>query len=112
MIQAQALLSGTFAQDSDDNAISTAAAPAVQGQTLFITGVHAQYSAAVAAIKTITLSFNGQTLAFSHDFTNGEFVLNFPVALKSALGGAASAALAASGTGGISGKVIVYYFVN
>ena len=116
-INAQILLNGLVEKASADNAIATATAPAMTSQRNFALGVLASYDAAVALYKTITITYNTAsgttvTLVFDHDFTNGEFAFAFPVAVRGFENTLVSAALEASGTGGINGKVFLFYFVS
>ena len=112
-INAQVLLNGLVASGSADNAVATATAPAMTHQRNFAMGILASYDAAVALFKTITLTYKGgATEVFDHDFTNGEFSLTFPVAVRGDYNELVSAALAASGTGGITGKVWLFYFTS
>lgn len=108
------LLRGNVTQSSAaDNATATATVAAVGNQTHLILGVEAHYSAAVSAIKTVTVK-KGSTTLVTHrwDFTNGPFIYNYPVALRGDLGGAVSVEVQASGTGGTNGYGIIYTATN
>ena len=110
----QALVSGKATQSTAaDNAVATATVAAITTQTHRITGVHAEYDAAVSAFKVITIIQGSTTLlTLNHDFTNGEFAFSFPSYLAGVQGGAVSATLGASGTGGTSGRVTLFTFAN
>ena len=105
------LLRGLVKQSSSvDNATATATIAAIAAQTHLVLGVQAHYTAAVTAIKTITLTVDGVATVFRHDFTNGAFAYNFPVALSSGTPNVAvTCALEASGTGGTFGQAIIWY---
>ena len=114
MISAQALLAGKVTQSAAaDDGTATVTVSAIEGQTHRMLGVSADYDAAVTAIKTITIIQGSTTLVvFKWDFTNGAFHFAFPAALAGVLGGAVSATLQASGTGGTDGRISLYHFEN
>lgn len=104
------LLRGLVEQSAAaDNTTATATVAAIDATTHLVLGVQAHYDAAVTAIKTITLTVGGVATVFRHDFTNGAFAYNFPVALSGNPDVAVTCALEASGTGGTDGQVIVWY---
>ncbi len=113
-IAVQILTSGKGTQSSAaDNATATATVAAIPAQTHRMMGVHAEFDAAVTSFKAITIIQGSTTLAvFNHDFTNGEFAFAFPTPLPGVMGGAVSATLAASGSGGTSGRVMLFTFAN
>ena len=113
-LAAQILVSGKVTQSAAaDNAIATATVAAIPSQTHRMMGVHAEFDAAVALYKVITIIQGVTTvMTINHDFTNGEFAFAFPVSLKGVMGGAVSATLAASGTGGINGRISLFTFAN
>ena len=103
------LLRGAANQSSGvDNDVATATAAAVSNQTHLVLGVEAHYSAAVSGIRTVTVTYNSVSIVHRWDFSNGPFIYNYPVALKGAMGGAVTCALAASGTGGTSGYATIF----
>lgn len=107
------LLRGKATQSaSADNAIATATAAAIANQAHLILGVEAHYDAAVSLFKTITVSYNGESIVHRWDFSNGPFIFNYPIALKGADGATVTAALEASGTGGTEGSVILYTAID
>ena len=107
------LLRGRVVQSAAaDDAIATATVAAIEGVTHLVLGVQAQYSLAVTAIKTITLTVGGVATVFRHDFTNGAFAYNFPVALGGDPNVAVTCALEASGTGGTNGEAVVWVAEN
>ncbi len=113
-IQAQVLIAGTPTQSAAaDNAVATATVAAIAGMTHYILGVSADFDIAVSAIVTITI-LQGSTalVVYEWDFTNGAFHFAFPTTMKGVVGGAVSATLAASGTGGTSGRITLYTFPN
>jgi hypothetical protein len=65
------------------------------------------YSTAVAAAPSTAMSH-----ALAWDFTNGPLVIPLPGVIGSERGYAVSAILPASGTGGTTGQIILYYFVD
>ena len=113
-VHTAALTRGDLAESAGaDNATATATQAAVGNQTHWILGVSAEYSAAVSLFRTITVKKGSTTLkTFRWDFTNGPFHFSFPVALRGDLGGAVSAELQASGTGGTSGYATVWTALN
>lgn len=118
--QKQAFLAGQIAVSTDvDNGVATATATPHTGSTgqrgkIFGLGFSADFSAAVAAIVAITLTFtdiNGtaRTLVFRWDFALGPCVLALPGVLAVQEGTALVATLGASGTGGTTGRIVLYY---
>lgn len=120
-IRDQILRTGTVAVSTDtDNATATATATPHTSTTsgaqgvILATGVRADFSAAVTAVKAITITFtdvNGvaQTEVYRWDFSLGPFVVSFPGILTGLKGTAVVATLAASGTGGTTGRVSLYF---
>ncbi len=94
-----------------DNGLATATMTAVAGQRRFVSGVEADYSAAVAAVKTVTLKF-GTTTKFiiRWDFSKGPCIFPFPAVQKGDYAQAASIELEASGTPGTTGRVTAFFF--
>lgn len=102
-----------------DNATATASVaaessfPAGLGQANHITGFAANYSAAPSAgYKTITFKKDATTLfTLRHDFANAGNILPsaLPTPVHGDLGGAVSIELQASGTGGVTGTVLMFY---
>lgn len=111
-INAQALLAGNVAASTDaDNATATATVAATEGARHFALGVSADFSAAVSAIKTITIKRGSTTLLVVRwDFANGPAILPLPGLLHGDHNEAISAELAASGSGGTTGRVYLFYF--
>ena len=121
----QVFLAGQHAESTDaDNATATATAtPHSSGSALaegqlYLLGISADFSAAVSAIKAITVTYTppGATVAITYvlrwDFSLGPAVIPFPGVLACARGTTATAALAASGTGGVTGTIHLFYFEN
>ncbi len=109
-IQAQILTSGTAVQSAAaDNAIATATVPAITGMTQRLIGIWADYDVAENSIRSITVT-GDVTLVFLWDFTDGSANIALPGPIRSALGGAITVALQASGTGSTSGRVIAFHF--
>lgn len=107
-IQATALLNGSVLATStdEDNAPATATKAATGAVRHFITGFVADYSAAVSAIKTITVKRGSTTLlTYRHDFGQGPAVIALPSPLHGDVNEAVSVELAASGTLGTTGRV-------
>ncbi len=112
-VQMAPLLRGLVVQSAGaDDAIATATVAAIEGVTHIVLGVQAHYDAAVTATKTITLTVGGVATVFRHDFTNGAFAYNFPVALSGDPNVAVTCALEASGTGGTEGQAMVWFAEN
>lgn len=91
-----------------DNATATVtlAAP-TDGSRRYVCAIDADFSAAVNAIKTVTLKYDGVAqFAWRWDFSLGPFQRNVPFAgPKDA---EVSVELQASGTGGVTGRVGVW----
>ena len=107
------LLNGdAFQSTAADNATATVTRAAVGNVRHFIGGIAADYSAAVSAIKTITVTrvTNGTTvtLVYRWDFGKGPFLHNFPLMLHGDYNTAVSVALEASGTGGTTGRATIF----
>lgn len=113
-VNAVVLLNGKVAQSSAaDNATATATVAAISHQTHGILGVHADYSAAVTAVKTVTIKKgSAAVLVFRHDFNFGPAFYPLPTAVWGDLGGAVSVELEASGTGGTTGRAGIFYFTK
>jgi hypothetical protein len=93
-----------------DNATATATVAAVDGVRHRHLGVITDYSAAVSAIKTITWKVGSTTKAILRwDFAKGPFVGPVPGVVRGGVNEAISVELAASGTGGITGRVYLFY---
>lgn len=116
----QVLLAGQEATATPaDNATATATCtPHVNGGRegrIVLFGCFAFYSASVAALKDITVTYrrpgatNDSTFTFRHDFTLGPLNLPFPGAITCERGTAPTIALAPSGTPGTSGNVTAFY---
>jgi hypothetical protein len=89
------------AKDSQDNALATAAKAAVAGKRHCINTVIASFSA--AAIKLLQVK-EGTTVILEQYVHNAEVI---QLDYLGATGNALSAELAASGTGGVLGKVAI-----
>lgn len=107
MALTEAMLNGSLVQSSDvDNDVATATASAIAAQRHFVGGINADYSAAVAAIRTVTLKFGTTTIhVWRHDFTGGRFETSLPFAVHGDYNQAVSVELQASGSGGTTGRV-------
>ena len=113
-VQMASLLRGIPTQSAGvANGTATATVAAIAGVQHLVFGVEANYDVGVSAIKTVTLKHGGVTwVTFRWDFTNGPFVFNLPVALKSAQNEAVTAELQASGAGGTTGYITLYTATN
>ncbi len=113
-VQTAPLLRGSGTQSSGvANGIATATVSAITATVHLVLGVEANYDVGVSLIKTVTLKHGGVTwVTFRWDFTNGPFVFNLPVALKSAQNEAVTAELEASGAGGTTGYITLYTATN
>lgn len=110
---AEALLNGDVVESATaDNATATAVKAATQAVRHFIGGIEAHYSAAVAAIKTITVTRTvaGLTVTktYKWDFAKGPFVHNFPLLIHGDYNTQVSVALEASGTPGVTGQTAMW----
>jgi hypothetical protein len=101
-----------------DNATATATAAAIDGARHYVAGVIAQFSVAVAAIKNITITYTpeGTTSAVSlvipWDFSKAfPAIIALPGIVHGKYNTAVTAALGASGTGGTTGRVYLFYSV-
>lgn len=91
------------AQDADDNAASTASKTAPSGGlSHYITGISGSYDAAVAGA---TLQLKDDTTVIAAWEVHNSLHVSFPSPIKITAGNATSAVLAASGTGGVTGRV-------
>lgn len=112
------LLSGQVADSSDaDNDTATVTVAGTPGVRHIALGIHADYSAAPASgykAVTLTRTKNGASTSavFRHDFSAGPFSIALPVGLASDHGATLVATLAASGTGGVTGRVRLFYISN
>ena len=115
----EAILNGYFKQGgSANNALATVSSGNIRDQRVYATRIRANYSAAVAGVRSITLLVAGvQKLQIMWDFSKGEFDWNLPIAIRGQYGndlgaGGVDVQLQASGTGGILGRVGIGYFVR
>lgn len=119
VILARALTTGdAVSSPAEDNATATATLAAldtVGGQgRYFLTGVACDFSATVAAVKTVTITWTdsggtSSTLVLRRTYAEAGFVYRFPSPLGCRIGTGAAAALEASGTGGVTGRVTLFY---
>lgn len=93
------------APDSDDNAASAATKAGIAGQRHVVTTITASYSADPAANKLLELK-DGTTVVWSMQMKAPTHVV-FPKGIRISTGAAAVGALAASGTGGVTGHVTI-----
>jgi hypothetical protein len=110
---AEVLLNGDVLESSAaDNATATIAKAATAATRHFIGGIEAHYSAAVSALKNITVTrvVGGATVTKTYrwDFARGPFVHNFPLLVHGDYNTQVSVALEASGTGGITGVAAMW----
>lgn len=115
----QVFYAGQVAQATADNVIGTATATphtSTLGHRgrLTLRGFTANYSVNVAVVKTVTITYTDNddaaiTLIFDWDHTLGAHYLQFPNAIACKPGTVATAALAASGTGGTNGRIKLFY---
>ena len=110
-IHAQLVLAGQVANSADaDNAVATASVAGATGVRHFILGAVASYSQTVSAVKTITFKRGATTLLqVRWDFSLGPAVIRLPGVLHGDYGEAVSVELEASGTGGTTGRVSLFY---
>lgn len=100
-IQENQYLNNWVVKANADNAAATATKAASIGQTYYVTGVAAGFSAAATKLLQI---LDGATVIFECPVVNAG-VITFPSPLKATQGNAVSAVLAASGTSGNVGYV-------
>ena len=86
-----------------------------QQSRLVLGGIKASYSAAVALLKTITITYTdcnnaAATLVLVWDFTNGPLLWSFPLPIPCQTATDVTATLTASGTGGTTGSIDLFYF--
>ena len=109
---AEVLLNGDVREATADNGTATLTKAATLAQRTFVGGIEAHYSAAVAAIKSITLTRTVAGASVSKvylwDFAKGPFVHNFPLLVHGDYNTAVTVALEASGTGGVIGTVAAW----
>lgn len=99
-----------------DNAIATATIAATPNARFYLTGLIAQYSIAVALIKNITITYTPEgasaavSIVIPWDFSKSfPCVIALPGIVHSAYNTAVTCALAASGTGGTTGRVYLFF---
>lgn len=106
MIALELLLNGKPVQGSAaDNATATVTVGATPAVRHFVCGIYADYSAAVALLKTVTLKFGSATaFVWRWDFSKGPFLLNLALPFHGDYNEAVSVELEASGTGAVTGR--------
>ena len=97
---------GWAVTDSQDNALATATKAADGSKQHIISGFSASFSAAPGAFKL--LQIKAGVIVVWERYIQSEASEIFPDGIAIAPSGAASAELAASGTGGTIGKVNLY----
>lgn len=119
-IMQRVLYNGRMVQDTArNNATSTATVP-TPGTTftnqsrVIILGVAGQYSAAVATVQNLTLSYidpNGtsRTITFPSTYSAASVTFALPAPISTQVGSLPSVVLDASGTGGVTGQATLYY---
>jgi hypothetical protein len=99
--------SGFIAYDTKDNATATATQAASTGHTHYVTAILAGFSDGTTK-KNLTITF-GTTAQFIMPVV-GSLVVPLPTPMPVTAGALVSAALAASGTGGVTGYVALLGF--
>ena len=98
---------------AQDNATATATLVAPAGSRAAVLGCTASFSATVSAVKTITFTVptvtGSKTVVVAWNFANGPAVIPLPGPLTLTAGSTATCALAASGAGGTTGRVGLFY---
>jgi hypothetical protein len=107
MITAELLLNSRPVQGSTaDNATASVSVAAVMNVRHHILGIEADYSAAVALVKTVTVKINAVVVfVYRWDFSKGPFARNLPAPWHGDYNQAVSVELEASGTGAVTGRV-------
>ena len=115
-MQVNQLLQNAKVADSTavDNGTATATCATAAEERAYLTGFIASFSAAVALIKTITITYTGEddvakSIVIAWDFANGPAIVSLPGICRAKTGGDITVALAASGTGGTTGRVYAFY---
>lgn len=113
------LLAGSWVKESTaaDNATSTVTIAATPGSQHVLTGVHVTYSVAVAAKKVFTLTYvkpgaittSTYVVELDYNLSRAQSYA-FPGVIRCEVETEVSIALAASGTGGTTGKVAALGF--
>lgn len=112
---ADTFLSAGNAADSGaaDNATATASLTAPAGSRCAVLGCTASFSATVSAVKAITFSIPAVTgtvtIVVNWNFANGPAIVPLPGPMTVVAGGTATCTLAASGAGGTTGRVAMFY---
>lgn len=88
-----------------DNAAATVTHAAETDRIHFVTSIHASFDTAQTAAKALTLSDTAGTLATWYVYDNLD--ISFDAPIKIAQGDQAQLSLAASGTGGQNGAVVL-----
>ncbi len=101
------------ASSAADNATATCTLPASVGQRYCVTGVVAAFSAAVASVKAVTLSWteggSAKSLALFAEFSGALVPLYLPGTITGDAGTAVTATLAASGAAGTTGTIAILH---
>lgn len=107
MLPTELLLnSRPFQGATADNATASASVAATLGVRHFLMAIEADYSAAVALVKTITVKVNAVVVfVYRWDFSKGPFSRALPVPIHGDYNQAVSVELEASGTGGTTGRI-------
>lgn len=107
--------SGFAVTAAADNAIDTLTLAASSGMAYMVFGLHAEYSAAVASKKALTLAFTNEagdaiTVTWELDFNLSRAQdITFPLPIRGQSGTEITVTLAASGAGGVTGRISPYW---
>lgn len=116
MFSPQAIQNSREASGTATNGVATATCTASAQERSFVTGFIASYDAAVASIKTITVTYTPEggvqrTIVIDWNFANGPCVMPLPGVVHGAYDNDPTVALAAGGIG-ILGRIYAFYMVG
>ncbi len=109
-VQTAPLLRGSATQSTAvDNGTATATLAATAAVKRLVLGVEAQYNIAENNIRKLTLNVAGSEVKnWEWDFTNGPFIYQFPVALKTNVNEAVTLVFEASGSASTFGDCTIW----
>ena len=98
-----------------DNATATATVAAGPGERAYLSGFIAAFSATVATVKNVTITYTPEgtstsvSIVIPCTFTDQLAIVPLPGLVHADYAGDITVALAASGSGGVTGRVYAFY---
>lgn len=93
------------------NAAAVATKAAIPGQTHYLMGFQAEFDVAHSVIHTVLIQgLHSNDIELRWDFSNGPYIVLFPVALRGLQNTDLDVTLEQSGDGAVSGRITIFGF--